>query len=344
MHFTPEPDTERFIRNLPKTETHLHLEGALPLELLQKVAPAAYPGPPASWADDYKFESFAQFERELLAMAGHWYTSPARYREAAKHIFEGLVYRQNVHYAEVSFASGMMDAHGMDARAVARAIREAAPRGLQVRVFMGIHHDGYHEGNKSWIDDALTWGELDGLDLHGTESAPLGPWAADLWARARDAGKATKAHAGEFCGPDFVRRMVEELGVRRIEHGVRAVEDPEVVALLASESVTLDVCPISNVKLGVVDDWASHPLKTLMDAGVRCTVSTDDPISFGNTLMDEYAMLAVACEFDHARLAQLARAGFEVAMISEADRTQWLSDFDGIVEEALGRETTLCKV
>ncbi len=344
MHFTPEPDTERFIRNLPKTETHLHIEGALPFELLQKVAPDSYAEPPASWAVDHRFDSFAQFEQELLAMAGQWYTSPKRYREAARHIFEGLVYRQNVHYVEVSFASGMMDAHGLDARAVARAIREAAPRGLHVRVFMGIHHDGYREGNMSWIDDSLTWDELDGLDLHGTETAPLGPWAAELWARARDAGKVTKAHAGEFCGPDFVRRMVQELGVRRIEHGVRAVEDPEVLALLASEGVTLDVCPISNVKLGVVDDWSSHPLKALMDSGVRCTLSTDDPISFGNTLMDEYAMLSVECGFDHARLARVARAGFEVALISEADRSQWLSDFDSIVEASLGRETTLRKV
>lgn len=344
MHFTPDPDTERFIRNLPKTETHLHIEGALPLELLQKVAPDSYPKPPDSWSADYRFESFAQFERELLTMAGLWYTSPERYREASKHIFEGLVYRQNVHYAEVSFASGMIDAHGLDARAVARAIKEGAPRGLNVRVFMGIHHDGYLEGNKSWIDDSLGWGELDGLDLHGTETTPLGPWAADLWARARDAGKMTKAHAGEFCGPEFVRRMVEELGVRRIEHGVRAAEDPEVVALLVEKGVTLDVCPISNVKLGVVEDWSSHPIKALMDAGVRCTVSTDDPISFGNTLLDDYAMLSVECGFDAARLAKVARAGFEVALISDADRSQWLSDFDAIVEETLGRETTLRKV
>lgn len=344
MQFQLDAATERFIRNLPKTETHLHIEGAVPIELLRKVQPELYAANPASWELDFRFDSFASFEKELLTAAGHWYSSPERYGEAARHIFEKLAFQQNVHYVEVSFASGMVDAHGLDATAIARAIRDAAPRGLNVRIFMGIHHDGYHGANKGWIDALLECDALAGLDLHGTESTPLGPWAADLWSRARDAGKATKAHAGEFCGPEFVRRMVDELGVRRIEHGVRSSEDRELMARLAEEDVTLDVCPISNVKLGVVPSWEAHPIGKLLDAGIRCTVSTDDPFSFGNTLMDEYAMLATACGFDLQRLAQVARAGFEVALISEEERAGWLTDFDRIVEESLPRTGTLRKV
>jgi adenosine deaminase len=344
MKFDIDPDTERFIRNLPKTETHLHIEGALPLEFLQQVAGTRYPSAPASWDQSYRFDSFADFEHDLLAMAGHWYTSPKRYQEAAAKIFDGLIYRQNVHYVETSFASGMMEAHDMDAREVAESIRAAAPKGLHLRIFLGIHHDGYHKGTQKWIDDCLAGDAIDGIDLHGTETMPLGDWAVDLWRRAREAGKATKAHSGEFCGPEFVRRVVNELGVRRVQHGVRAIEDPDTVSLLVDKDVTLDVCPISNVKLGVVPSYSDHPIGRLMDAGVRCTVSTDDPISFGNTLLDEYTMLAGACGFDKRRLAKVARAGFEVAMISESERAGWLSDFDRIVEDSLGRETSLRKV
>ncbi|MBO6576493.1 MAG: hypothetical protein JJ896_12760 [Rhodothermales bacterium] len=344
MEFDVDSGTLRFIRNLPKTETHLHLEGALPLELLQKVAPEEFAHPPASWRQDFRFGSFADFERELLHMAGLWYTSPERYHDAAKQVFEGLVYKQNVHYVETSFASGVVEALGLDGKAVAEAIKSAAPRGLHVRLFMGIHHDGYHEGTKGWIDDALTWQALDGIDLHGTETTPVGPWAESYWTRARDEGKYTKAHAGEFAGPDFVRWAVEVLGVTRIQHGARAAEDPEVMALLADRDVTLDMAPISNVKLQVASAYDDHPIARLMDAGIRCTVSTDDPISFGNVLLDEYRMLAGPMGFDRAGLARVARAGFEVAIMDPADRDRWLADFDGIVAPELGRTPGLRKV
>ena len=344
MDFDLDPAVRRFIRNLPKTETHLHIEGALPFELLHRVEPEKYPEPPACHAKDHRYRSFAEFETELLTMAGHWYTSPERYHEAARLVFDRLVYRENVHYVETSFASGMVEFHHLDGPAVAEAVKSAAPDGLQVRVFMGIHHDGYHEATRGWIEEALGWKHLDGIDLHGTEPTPVGEWAADYWKRARDAGKFTKAHAGEFAGPEFVRWVVEVLGVNRVQHGVRSIEDLEVVRLLADQDVTLDTCPISNVKLQVVPDYDAHPIRRLMEAGVRCTVNTDDPITFGNVLSDEYAMLAAAGGFDPASLARVARAGFEIALVSEEERARWLADFDRIAEQELARVTNLRKV
>jgi len=123
----------------------------------------------------------------------------------------------------------------------------------------------------------------------------------------------TKAHAGEFDGPGFVRRVVDELGVDRVEHGVRSVEDDGLLHELADRDIALDVCPISNVKLGVVAGWEAHPIGRLLDAGIRCTVSTDDPLIFGNTLFDEYALLASSLGFDRYRLAEVAANGFRVA-------------------------------
>ncbi len=315
-----------FIQALPKTETHLHIEGALPLELLQRVRPE-FVRPPASWARDFKFRDFAHFERELLDLAFSWYTSAEHYHEAAKLIFARHV-AQNVRYVETSFASGAVEFVGVNGREVLSAIREAVPPGLEVRVFFGIHHNGAGPKMRPVLEEALGWKDLAGIDLHGPEDLPLEPWTADYWAAARGAGKYTKAHAGEFLGPAFVRRVLDELQPQRIEHGVRAVEDPALVAELKRRGVALDICPLSNHKLMPGVTLARHPIRELFDAGVTVTVSTDDPISFGNTLNEEYAALAEQRGFTRAELAQLARNGWLVADVPARHRQQMLAEID----------------
>jgi len=320
---------QAFIQSLPKTETHLHIEGALPLELLQRVRPE-FTKPPASWAADFKFRDFAHFEAELLDMAFSWYTSPERYHEAAKIIFARHV-AQNVKYVEKSFASGVIEFLGLDGREVLAAIRSAAPAGLEVRVFLGIHHNGAGPKMMPVLAEALSWSDLAGIDLHGTEDFPIEPWTADYWAAARKAGKYTKAHAGEFMGADFVGRILDELQPHRIQHGVRSTEDPGVVAQIKRRGVALDVCPISNHKLMPKITIATHPIRQLFDAGVKVTVSTDDPIYFGSTLVDEYAALAAHRAFSRKELAELARNGFEVALLSDAQKKPWFDQLDGIL-------------
>ncbi|MEZ0216310.1 MAG: adenosine deaminase, partial [Rariglobus sp.] len=145
-------------------------------------------------------------------------------------------------------------------------------------------------------------------------------------------GKVTKAHAGEFGGADRVREAIEQLGATRIQHGVRAAEDPAVVALAAERGVTFDVCPLSNVKLCVTRSLAEHPLRALTAAGVRCTISTDDPLVFANTLNGEYAALAAEAGFTRAELAQLARNGWEVASVPIATRAAMIAEIDRLAE------------
>ncbi len=332
MNHPPDPDLLRFIRSLPKTETHLHLEGALPWEMLHDLDPARFPEPPASWADDFRFDSFAHFDAELLGMAMHWFTSPERYHEAAKVIFRGHL-DQNVKYVETSFASGAVEFGGIDGAAVAEAIRAAVPDGLTVRIFMAMHRNGYSQSSRGSVEDSVRWEHLDGIDLHGDESVPLDSWAPRLWRRAAGEGKHVKAHAGEFGGAGSVRQVVDELGVRRVQHGIRAIEDPALVRRLAEEGVALDVCPISNVKLRVVPGFEGHPLRSLLDAGVVCTVSSDDPISFGNTLTDEYVVLAERMGFTRGELAAVARNGFRVALCDPMFLEPHVRELDALVEE-----------
>lgn len=315
-----------FIDALPKTETHLHLEGSLPFELLQRVRPE-FTEPPASWAPDFKFSDFAHFEEELLDMAFSWFTSPENYHEAAKKIFAGHV-AQNVRYVETSFASGVIEFGGLNGKEVLSAIRSAVPAELEVRIFLGIHHNGAGENMMPVLQDALNWSELDGVDLHGTEDFPLESWTAPYWADARAAGKFTKAHAGEFMGADFVRRILDEIKPQRIEHGVRSAEDPELVRELAERKIGLDVCPISNHKLMPGVTLETHPIRQLFDAGVKVTVSSDDPISFGNQVNDDYEALGSRGGFSRTELVQLARHGFELALVDESQRRSWLEELE----------------
>lgn len=324
----PDTDTLAFAQSLPKTETHLHLEGALPLELLRRVRPE-FAEPPPSWAKNFKFRDFAHFEKELLDMVFSWFTSPARYHEAAKVIFARLA-AQNVKYVETSFASGVIEFLGLDGRELLGAIRAAVPDGLEVRVFLGIHHSGAGPKMMPVLEEALGWSELAGIDLHGFEDAPLEPWTAPYWAAARQAGKYTKAHAGEFMGADFVKRIIDELNPARIEHGVRAFESPTLVQELVQRGIALDMCPISNHKLMPGISLANHPIRRLFDAGVKVTISTDDPISFGNRINDEYVALAERSGFERQELVQIARNGFEVALMPEAQKRLWLDELDAL--------------
>jgi adenosine deaminase len=329
MHPPISKETEAFIHCLPKTETHLHLEGALPYHLLQKLDPKQFSKPQACWAQDFRWDSFAAFEHHLIEHAMQWFTSAERYHEAAKIIFEEHLAR-NVRYVETSFHAGIIEFIHVPGPEILSAILDAIPAGLEVRVFMGITRNACTEVLAPVLEECVDWDGLAGIDLHGVESLALEEWTPKLWAKARAAGLETKAHAGEFGPAANVREAIEKLGVRRVQHGTRAIEDPAVVDLAVQTGTTFDMCPISNVKLNVVSELEAHPIRQLFDRGVRCTVSTDDPFSFGNTIEDEYAALSASLDFTHAELAQIARNGFEVALVDQATRARWIAEVDAV--------------
>lgn len=319
-----------FIHRLPKTETHLHIEGALPYELLQRLDPEAFAEPQACWVPNFKWATFEDFEAHLIEHAVKWFTSPEHYYEAAKLIFQKHL-DQNVRYVETSFHAGIIEFLNIPGPEILAAIRSAVPEGLEVRVFMGMARNCHNEVLAPVLEECLSWEGLAGIDLHGVEYLPLEDWTPRLWGKARAAGLETKAHAGEFGPSGHVREALEVLGTRRIQHGIRAVEDPEVLQLAIDMEATFDLCPISNVKLDVVDSMAVHPIREFFDRGLRCTISTDDPFSFGNSVEDEYRALARELGFSRRELGQLAKNGFEVALVDGATRTKWLAE----VEQAM---------
>ena len=327
MLSTPSPELRDFVLSLPKTETHLHLEGACPFELLQKLDPKKYAAPPPFWADDYRYENFAQFMALYLEYCAAFFTSAERYHDAAKIVLARCA-AQGCRYVETSFHLPAFVHLSDSGPEIIRAIRAAAPRGLELRVFAGMSHNDYSGAARALIDDALSWPELDGIDLHGPEDLPLEPWTAKVWARARAAGKFTKAHAGEFMPASFVDLVLNQLHVTRIQHGVRSIENPATVARLVRENIALDVCPISNLKLAVkgVPTMADHPIRRLFDAGVTVTINSDDPFFFGNSLAEEYYALHEHLGFNKLELLKIAANGFRVALLPEHVKNAHLAD------------------
>lgn len=321
-----------FARALPKTETHLHLEGALPIELLREVRPEARR---RSWRDSFKFSGFDAFLSELLDWQGAWFVSAERYHLAAREVFRRHL-AENVRYVEVSFASGALESARLDGVEVLAAIRAAIPVGLEVRIFLGIHHDGCTPGMAPVLRECLDWEGLAGVDLHGAESAPLEPWTAPLWRAARERGKLTKAHAGELTGAGFLWQVIQELNPHRIEHGLRAVEDEALVAELIRRGIALDMCPISNEKLVPGITLENHPIRQLYDAGVTVTLSTDDPLSFGNSVSDEYVALAEKRAFSLHELGEIAKNGFRVADLAAEVKQAFCQEIDRVVSDASG--------
>ncbi len=325
-------DLTSFVQRLPKTETHLHLEGALPLELARRLDPVFFEKPPAYWSPDYRFTDFAQFQDQFDRYFFHWFKTPENYHESCKRVFADLV-AQNVPYVEASFHLGTATVIDVPFREIAKAIRAAVPPGLEFRLFLGMFRDHYAGEFVSILDEAITWDEVSGVDLHGFERPEFQPWSRDVWARVRSLGKVTKAHAGEFSPASDVRRAVEFLGVTRVQHGLGAINDPDTIQLLRERDVTLDMTPISNVKLLAVSSMREHPIKRFLDAGVRCTISTDDPMLFGNRLTDDYVALGTEGGLDRATLVKIARNGFEVADLPATEKQRHLAMLDAIAAE-----------
>lgn len=325
-----------FIQALPKTETHLHIEGALPYELLNHWDATRWPANPPFRARSYRYATFPDFEKILLDHALPWFTSAEKYYEAAKVMFAKHV-AQNVRYVETSFHLPVTKFINVPRPEIIAAIRAAAPAGLEVRVFTGMLRSDINGDLRPTINQLHNWPELAGIDLHGYEQMPTVLDTAEVWARVRAAGKVTKCHAGEFDGAARVREAIQSLGVKRVQHGVRAVEDPAVVKLAADAGVTFDICPISNVGLKVVPALREHPLRRLMKAGVRCTVSTDDPLCFANSVHEEYTSLALEANFTRAELAQIARNGWEVADVSASTRQAMIAEIDRLCAASAAR-------
>lgn len=307
------------MKKIKKVELHLHLEGAAPPAFIRDLA--ARKGENLARIFDHKgryaYRDFKDFLRIYEAVSGA-VKGPADYARLLSAVL-GECGEQGAIYVELfvspEFCGGGDMAAWRDHLAAMEEVAQSyALSGVESRaVLTCIRHLGPDRAKRTAICAAETGGGwVAGMGLAGAEDVGEAhdfAWAFDC---AREAQLGLTAHAGEWCGPESVRAVLE-LGVSRIGHGVRAIEDADLVRYLAERQITLEVCPGSNVALGVVRDWASHPIARLADAGVRVTVSTDDPPFFHTTLSSEYEKLAQTFGWAETEFAQMNRWALDAA-------------------------------
>lgn len=329
-------DLRKFIGALPKTETHLHIEGALPWEFLVRKDPVRFTDEPVFRSPDFRYDNFAQFESILIDHAMEIFSSPQDYHDVAKSIFNSLL-DLNVRYLETSFHAGMIEFLGVPGQEILHAILSAVPVGLEVRVFLGISRNAYTDYLAPKLESAVeSWEGLSGIDLHGPEDLPLDSWTEPLWAKAKHNGLVLKAHAGEFGPASNIEHAISNLGVKRIQHGVAAIKSESLMQKLLDDDVCLDMCPISNFKLRVIDEWIDHPLGDFLNRGIKCTLSTDDPLSFNNNLVDEYMACSDKLSMPVDQLITLVKNGFGVSSLTQSEKNTFYREIDLLWDDFKG--------
>ncbi len=346
-----ESPLRSFLLALPKVELHVHLEGSMQPATLLRLArrhgielPAADEAGLARW---FTFRDFPHFVEIYLTLSRCLREPEDFYDLALGFLAEQA--RQNVVWSEVHFTISTHQANGGEGEAIRQALRAAAAEGERRHgVRCGWIPDIVRNAPPERADWTVEWaladrglpavssGAVVALGLAGMEAGhPPEPFAPHF-AAARRGGLHVVAHAGEHSGPESVRAAVEALGAERIGHGVAAARDPALTAELARQRIPLEVCPTSNVCLGVAPDLASHPFDRLRRAGIAVSVNSDDAPLFGTTLLDEYLALARTFGYGPAELKSLVLAGIEHSFLPEGERAALAARVRAVVEEEVG--------
>jgi aminodeoxyfutalosine deaminase len=332
------------LMSYPKIELHVHLEGTLRPETLLAIAECNNVSLPATTAeglaDQFHFTDLAHFIDVWLMVTSCLRTADDFRRitvdyagEAVQHgavyvegIFAPLqLVRRGVTWETIyeGFCDGIEEAretHGLEMRLTPDLTRNATPEEMDASLRYAI---GYRDRGIVGV----------GLGAFELEYPPH--LYEDVFRRAREGGLGSVPHAGELGPPDAIRDAIHLLQADRLRHGIRAIEDPDLVQELKERGTVLDVCPVSNVRVGVVPSLAEHPLPRLVAAGVLCSLSTDDPPMFDTDLTAEYA---AGCSLGlHPR--GFYEAGVAGALCDEATKTDLAAigeayDWDGLVGEA----------
>ena len=318
---------------MKKIELHLHLEGAAPPSFIRALAQEKHIDLTGLFDErgGYVYDDFDGFLRCYDAATSVLQT-PHDYARLLAEVLERSA-DEGVIYSEFFVSPEFCGRADLGAwqdylAAMTEVARDARAQGIDSRfIITAIRHLGPERARATAICAAETAGNwVTGFGMGGAETVGKATdyaWSFDC---AREAGLGLTCHAGEWGGPDSIRQALR-LGCTRIGHGVRAIEDAALVRDLAEKEVTLEVCLGSNVVLGVVPDLKSHPIARLADAGVRVTVSTDDPPFFHTTMRQEYDRLAETFGWSDAEFSQINRWAADAAFCDAATRDRLRKEF-----------------
>ncbi len=328
--------SEAFVRAMPKVELHLHIEGTLEPEAL--LAAAERNGIALPWGDVASLRRAYDFV-DLQSFLDVYYAGAAALRTALD--FHDLAWAycrraaaDNVRHAEIFFDPQTHTCRGIPLDVVVEGLetglaRARAELGLTSALIPCFLRHLSPEAAGSTYEDCRRFGDrfaAFGLDSAERDRPPR--LFADVFARARADGYRTVAHAGEEGPASYITEALDLLGVTRIDHGVRCLEDPAVVRRLADSRVPLTVCPLSNVRLRVFDTIADHNLAALLAAGLCVTVNSDDPAYFGGYMSDNFLAITRGLGLDRAALRTLGDNAIEASFVDDRRRAELRAELD----------------
>jgi adenosine deaminase len=318
---------------LPTAELHLHIEGTLEPELAFSLA--ARNGIPMRHTDLGELRRAYAF-RDLQSFLDLYYEMTAVLQQPRDFadLAEAYLVRaaaQGVRHAEVFVDPQAHLTRGVPLEVVMEGLGEAfagaeARHGVSVRLIACFLRDRDPAEAEALLPRLLRYRDLViGVGLDSAEVGRPPELFERVFARAADEGLHRVAHAGEEGPPQYVAASLDRLGVERIDHGIRSLEDTALVARLREGQVPLTVCPLSNVALRCVDDLAGHPLRRMLEAGLVATVNSDDPAYFGGYLHDNTAAVSAALGLTAGERRQLAENSFRASFLPEADKQRHLA-------------------
>ncbi len=323
---------------LPKAELHLHIEGTFEPEMIFAFAERNGVALPydsiASLRRAYAFTDLQSF-LDLYYAAMNVLRTEADFAELADAYF-ARAKAQGVVHVEMFFDPQAHTMRGVPFETVIdglwSAVRTSEARhGITSKLIMCFLRDQSAESALRTLEAARPYG--DRIVAVGLDSAEVGnppEKFTEVFARARAEGWKTVAHAGEEGPPAYVWGALEALRVSRVDHGIRSLEDPALVAHLRDHRIPLTVCPLSNVKLRVFDTLRDHTLGTMLEAGLVATVNSDDPAYFGGYVGENYRETAAALGLADEQLIVLARNSFEAAFVTAEERAGYLARVDAV--------------
>jgi adenine deaminase len=335
-------DTDALIKRLPKCELHIHIEGSLEPEMMLALARRNGIKLPYESVDAlrkaYSFRNLQYFldiyyqGMSVLITEQDFYDLAFAYLQRAQ--------ADNVRHVEMFF-----DPQGHTSRGVAfstvvgglhRAIADAGREfGVQASLIMCfLRHLDESDAEKT-LDQALAFRDkIVGIGLDSAEAGHPPSKFKRVFGRARDAGFFLTAHAGEEGPPSYIWEALDVLGVSRIDHGNRSLDDEILIGRLARERLALTVCPLSNLRLRVVDDLTCHPLRRMMDKGLIVTVNSDDPAYFGGYVNDNYRAVSNALSLGRDEISAIVRNGIQASLMTAAERDRALAQVDRVLTHA----------
>jgi adenosine deaminase len=327
-----------FVSSLPKAELHLHIEGTFEPELIFQMAERNKVTLPYTSVEKlrhaYKFSDLQSF-LDLYYAGMSVLRREEDFTDLANAYF-ARASKENVVHAEIFFDPQAHTDRGIPFETVIDGLWEAVSKskkqyGVSSKLIMCFLRDKSADAAMDTLQKAIKFGDrivAVGLDSAERGNPPIK--FEQVFARARAAGFEAVAHAGEEGPPEYVWQALNLLKVKRIDHGVRSLEDAKLVEHLAQTMTPLTVCPLSNIKLRVFDKMEDHNLKKMLDSGLHATINSDDPAYFGGYIGENFSSVAQALALTEEDLKTLATNSIEASFLSPTERKEYLNLFDSI--------------